>query len=218
MSTASPVRVLVADDHTVVRQGIVNLLNSSEEVEVVAEAGDGAEAMRQALVTRPDVAVLDVSMPRLNGIEAARRIHEALPRTRILVLTMHDEEEYIARMVRAGASGYILKDGVVSELIAGILAVSAGKSYFAPQTIEARAQRASQAPRSPEIDPYESLTDRERDVFQLIVEGMTNAQVGTVLGISRKTVDNHRTRLMEKLGLHSAAELVRYAAKNHRVS
>jgi two-component system response regulator NreC len=143
MSTATPVRVLVADDHTVVRQGIVNMLNSREEVEVVAEASDGAEAMRQALETRPDVAVLDVSMPRLNGIEAARRIHEALPQTRILVLTMHDEEEYVARMVRAGASGYILKDGVVSELIAGILAVSKGKSYFA----------------SPDADPHESRSD-----------------------------------------------------------
>jgi DNA-binding NarL/FixJ family response regulator len=193
------------------------MLNSSDEVEVVAEASDGAEAMRRAMETRPDVAVLDVSMPRLNGIEAARRIHEALPLTRILVLTMHDEEEYVVRMVRAGASGYILKDGVVSELIAGILAVSRGQRYFAPETIAARARRASQAP-SPEIDPYESLTDRERDVFQLIVEGMTNAQVGTVLAISPKTVDNHRTRLMEKLGLHSVAELVRYAAKNHRVS
>ena len=135
-------RVLVADDHTVVRQGIINLLNSSDEVEVVAEASDGAEAMRRAMETRPDVAVLDVSMPRLNGIEAARRIREALPQTRILVLTMHDEEEYVVRMVRAGASGYILKDGVVSELIAGILAVSNGESYFAPEVIAARARRA----------------------------------------------------------------------------
>jgi DNA-binding NarL/FixJ family response regulator len=131
---------------------------------------------------------------------------------------MHDEEEYVVRMVRAGASGYILKDGVVSELIAGILAVSAGKSYFATDTIAARARRASQAPPSREVDPYESLTDRERDVFHLVVEGMTNAQVAAVLAISPKTVDNHRTRLMEKLGLHSAAELVRYAAKNHLVS
>ena len=218
MSAVPPVRVLVADDHTVVRQGIVNMLNSSDEVEVVAEASDGAEAMRRALETRPDVAVLDVSMPRLNGIEAARRIHEALPQTRILVLTMHDEEEYVVRMVRAGVSGYILKDGVVSELIAGILAVNRGQLYFAPETIATRARRAAQALPSREDDPFESLTDRERDVFQLIAEGMTNAQVGAVLAIRPKTVDNHRTRLMEKLGLHSAAELVRYAAKNHRVS
>jgi DNA-binding NarL/FixJ family response regulator len=184
----------------------------------VAEASDGAEAMRRAMETRPDVAVLDVSMPRLNGIEAARRIHEALPRTRILVLTMHDEEEYVVRMVRAGASGYILKDGVVSELIAGILAVNRGQNYFAPETIATRARRAEQAPSSGADAPYESLTDRERDVFHLIAEGMTNAQVAAVLGIRPKTVDNHRTRLMDKLGLHSAAELVRYAAKNHLVS
>jgi DNA-binding NarL/FixJ family response regulator len=218
MSHATPVRVLVADDHTVVRRGIVNMLSSSEEIEVVAEASDGAEAMRRALETRPDVAVLDVSMPELSGIEAAHRIHEALPQTRILVLTMHDEEEYVVRMVRAGASGYVLKDGVVADLIAGILAVSNGESYFAPEKIAARAQHAAQAPPSSAHDPYESLTDRERDVFHLVVEGMTNAQVAAVLAISPKTVDNHRTRLMDKLGLHSVAELVRYAAKNHLVS
>ena len=212
------IRVLVADDHTIVRQGLVGILKASADMEVVAEASDGNEAVEKSLKTKPDVVVLDVSMPRLSGIEAARRIHEALPAARILVLTMHDEEEYVVRMVRAGASGYILKDGVVSELIAGILAVNRGQSYFAPETIATRARRAAQASPSKEEDPYESLTDRERDVFHLIAEGMTNAQVAAVLAIRAKTVDNHRTRLMDKLGLHSAAELVRYAAKNHLVS
>src|SRR6266545_650509 len=124
------IRVLVADDHTMVREGIVGILKASADIDVVGEAGDGAEATRKAIDVRPDVVVLDISMPRLNGLEAARRIHEALPDTRILILTMHDEEEYVARTARAGASGYLVKDGPASELIAGIRALGDGKNYF----------------------------------------------------------------------------------------
>lgn len=212
------VRVLVADDHTIVRQGLVGILKASEEVEVVAEASDGNEAVEKALKTKPDVAVLDVSMPRLSGIEAARRIHEALPGTRLLVLTMHDDEEYILKMVRAGASGYLLKDGAASELLAGIKALKAGKTFFGPHATRALAEAfARDKPTEPD-DPYERLTDREREVFQLVVEGKTNPEIGEILFISAKTVDNHRTRLMEKLGLHSTAELVRYAARHKLLS
>jgi DNA-binding NarL/FixJ family response regulator len=132
MNTAAPIRVLVADDHAMVRQGIVGILKAHPEIEVVAEASDGAEATRKALETRPDVVVLDVGMPRLNGFEAARRIHEALPDTRILILTMQEEEEYVIRSVRAGASGYLVKDGAASDLLAGIRAVNGGRRYFAP--------------------------------------------------------------------------------------
>ena len=124
------IRVLVADDHTIVRQGLVGILKASPEIEVVGEASDGNEAVEKALKTKPDVVVLDVSMPRLSGIEAARRIHESLPAVRILVLTMHDDEEYILKMVRAGASGYLLKDGAASELLAGIRNLKAGKTHF----------------------------------------------------------------------------------------
>jgi len=212
------VRVLVADDHTIVRQGLVGILKASEEVEVVAEASDGNEAVEKALKTKPDVAVLDVSMPRLSGIEAARRIHEALPTTRLLVLTMHDDEEYILKMVRAGASGYLLKDGAASELLAGIRALKAGKTYFGPHATKALADAFTRASPAEPADPYERLTDREREVFQLVVEGKTNPEIGEVLFISAKTVDNHRTRLMEKLGLHSTAELVRYAARHKLLS
>jgi len=212
------VRVLVADDHTIVRQGLVGILKGSAEVEVVAEASDGNEAVEKALKTKPDVAVLDVSMPRLSGIEAARRIHEALPATRLLVLTMHDDEEYILKMVRAGASGYLLKDGAASELLAGIKALKAGKTFFGPHATRALAEAfARDKPAEPD-DPYERLTDREREVFQLVVEGKTNPEIGEILFISAKTVDNHRTRLMEKLGLHSTAELVRYAARHKLLS
>ncbi len=212
------IRVLVADDHTIVRQGLVGILKASEEVEVVAEASDGNEAVEKALKTRPDVAVLDVSMPRLSGIEAARRIHEALPATRLLVLTMHDDEEYILKMVRAGASGYLLKDGAASELLAGIRALKAGKTFFGPHATKALAEAFARDRPAEPADPYERLTDREREVFQLVIEGKTNPEIGEILFISAKTVDNHRTRLMEKLGLHSTAELVRFAAKHKLLS
>jgi two-component system response regulator NreC len=213
MNTSAPIRVLVADDHAMVRQGIVGILESSAEIEVVAEAGDGAEATRKALETHPDVVVLDVSMPRLNGLEAARRIHEALPQTRILILTMQEEEEYVLRSVRAGASGYLVKDSAASDLLAGIRALNNGFCYFSPLASRAAA-RAKLTPPPKEEEPYQRLSDRERDVFHLVVEGRTNAQIAVLLAISPKTVDNHRTRLMDKLGLHSVAELVRYAAKN----
>jgi len=214
MNNATPIRVLVADNHEMVRQGIVGILERSAEIDVVAEAGDGAEATRKALETRPDVAVLDVSMPRLNGFEAARRIHEALPQTRILILTMQEEEEYVVRSVRAGASGYLRKDGAASDLLAGIRALNDGRCYFAPSAARAAARASLAAPPAKE-DPYERLTDRERDVFHLVVEGRTNGLIAAVLAISPKTVDNHRTRLMDKLGIHSTAELVRFAAKKH---
>lgn len=194
-----------------VREGIVGILKASGDIEVVGEAGDGAEATRKAIEMRPDVVVLDVSMPRLNGLEAARRIHEALPDTRILILTMHDEEEYVARTARAGASGYLVKDGPASELIAGIRALGDGKNYFGARR---GATQIGISEGEPE-DPYERLTDREREVFQLVVEGNTNPAIARILAISPKTVDNHRTRLMEKLRIHSTAELVRYAAIHH---
>ena len=211
------IRVLVADDHTIVRQGLVGILKASDEVEVVGEAADGAEAVEKATKLKPDVVVLDVSMPHLSGLEAARRIRETLPATRILVLTMHDDEEYVLKMVRAGASGYLLKDSAGSELIAGIRALKSGKVYFGPHASRALAD-AYQSDRPLAEDPYERLTDREREVFQLVVEGKTNAQIADMLCISPKTVDNHRTRLMDKLGVHGTADLVRFAAKHKLLS
>ena len=208
------IRVLVADDHTIVRQGLIGILKASPDMEVVAEAADGSEAVEKSLKTKPDVVVLDVSMPRLSGIEAARRIHESLPAARILVLTMHDDEEYILKMVRAGASGYLLKDGAASELLAGIRNLKAGKTHFGPHAAKALEEAFARDRPSEPADPYERLTDREREVFQLVVEGKTNAEIGELLFISAKTVDNHRTRLMEKLGLHSAADVIRYAARH----
>jgi two-component system response regulator NreC len=211
------IRVLVADDHTIVRQGLVGILKASEEIDVVGEAADGHEAVEKAQKLKPDVVVLDVSMPRLNGLEAARRIHEALPATRLLVLTMHDDEEYVLKMVRAGVSGYLLKDDAASALIAGIRALKAGKTYFGPHATQALAE-AYQRDEEPPEDPYGTLTDREREIFQLVVEGKHNAEIAALLFISPKTVDNHRTRMMEKLGVHSTAELIRYAARHKLLS
>jgi DNA-binding NarL/FixJ family response regulator len=209
---AGKTRVLLADDHTIVRQGLASLLAASEECEVVAEAADGSEAVEKALATRPDVVVLDVSMPRLSGLEAARRISKAVPAARILALTMHAEPELVLGMVRAGVSGYLVKDGALPQLIDAIRALKAGRSYFGPHASKALAEANQERKAFPE-DPYGRLTDREREVFQLVIEGKTNAQVADTLCISPKTVDNHRTHLMEKLGAHGAADLLRYAAR-----
>lgn len=211
------IRVLIADDHTIVRQGLVGILKASEEIEVVGEAADGAEAIEKALKAKPDVVVLDVSMPRLNGLEAARRIHEALPATRILVLTMHEDEEYVLKMVRAGASGYLLKDGAASELIEGIRELKRGGTHFGHHAAQTLAEAYQRDDPSPD-DPYGRLTNREREIFQLVVEGKTNREMADLLCISPKTVDNHRTRMMEKLGIHGTADLVRYAARHKLIS
>jgi len=206
------VRVLVADDHTIVRKGLVSLLAESGECEVVAEAADGLEAVEKALATRPEVAILDLSMPRLSGLEAVRRIHAELPQTRLLVLSVHEEEEYILPIVRAGASGYLIKDSAVDELLAAVRALHAGHGYFGPQAAQVLAEQYRHPERTADA-PYGALSPREREVFHLVVDGRTTKEVARLLGISVKTADNHRYRLMEKLGVHNTAELVRYAAR-----
>jgi two-component system, NarL family, response regulator NreC len=206
------VRVLVADDHTIVRKGLVNLLVESGECEVVAEAADGLEAVEKAQATHPDVAILDLSMPRLSGLEAVRRIHELLPQTRVLVLTVHEEEEYVLPIVRAGASGYLIKDSAVAELLAAVRALRSGQGYFGPQAARVLAEQYRR-PEGAADDPYGALSPREREVFHLVVDGRTTKEIARALGISVKTADNHRYRLMEKLDVHNTAELVRYAAR-----
>ena len=206
------VRVLVADDHTIVRQGLVSLLLDSGECEVVAEAADGLEAVEKAEATRPDVAILDLSMPRLSGLEAVRRIKEVLPQTRVLILTVHEEEEYVLPLVRAGASGYLIKDSAAAELLAAVRALHAGHGYFGPQAARVLAEQYRHPERTGD-DPYGALSPREREVFHFVVDGRTTKEIAHALGISVKTADNHRYRLMEKLGVHNTAELVRYAAR-----
>lgn len=205
-------RILVADDHTIVRQGLVQLLTETEGWEVIAEAGDGVEAVEKAIERKPDIAIVDLSMPRLSGIETVRRIHECLPDTRILVFSVHEEVEYIVPIVRAGASGYLVKDSAITELQSAVSALIAGKTYFGAQAkriLEDNHERLEHL----EQDPYGSLTPREREVFHLVVEGHTTKETARRLGTSLKTAQNHRARLMEKLRVHNSADLVRYAAK-----
>lgn len=206
------IRVLIADDHRILREGLVSLLAESGECEVVAEAADGVEAVEQAVATSPDVAVVDLTMPRLSGIEAVRRIRERAPRTRVLVLTVHEEEEYVVPVVRAGASGYLVKDSAASELLAAVRALAAGRGWFGPQASQVLAE-AYRRPEGAADDPYGTLSPREREVFHLVAEGRTSKEVAQALSIRPKTAENHRARVMEKLGLHSTAELVRYAAR-----
>ncbi len=210
-------RILVADDHTIVRQGLVKLLTEHENWEVVAQAGDGLEAVNKALATRPDIALIDLSMPRLSGLEAVRRIHEGLPETRILVVTAHEEVEYIVPIVRAGASGYLVKDSAIAELERAITALVSGQMYFGPQASRALADNYRHPGQARE-DPYGSLTPREREVFHLVIEGNTTKEVAHQLGTSVKTAENHRAHVMDKLGLHNTAELVRFAAKRGLLS
>jgi len=206
------IRVLVADDHNLVRTGIVKILVESGLCEVVAEAGDGREAVDRAIETRPDVVVLDITMPRLNGVECVRRIREALPATKVLALTVHDEEEYVLHMVKAGAAGYLVKDSAARDLIDAVQALHRGRGYFGPQASSVLAEQY-QHPEREAGDPYGTLTPREREVFHLVTEGNTTKEVAAALDISVKTADNHRARILEKLGVRNTAELVRYAAR-----
>jgi DNA-binding NarL/FixJ family response regulator len=208
----SVIRVLLADDHTLVRESLVGVLQADGDVEVVAQAADGLETVTKAIACRPDVVVTDISMPRLNGIEVVRRLHEALPDTRVLVLTMHQEDEYVLQAVRAGASGYLVKDSAASELLVAVRSLRAGRAYFGPQAARALAEQLQHPERQVE-DPYGRLTPREREVFHLIAEGLTTKEIARKLDISAKTAENHRARVLDKLDVRNTAELVRYALR-----
>ena len=210
----SALRILLADDHTVVRQGLRRVLEARPEWQVVAEAGDGREAVRLAEECRPDVAILDVAMPLMNGIEAVRQIARKLPSTRLLVLSMHADEAYVTQMLRAGAAGYLLKDSADVDLIHAVEAVSAGKSFFSPAIARVIADDyVRQLEDRGATDRFELLSQREREIFQLIAEGRTNKEIAALLFLSPSTVDTHRSRIMEKLDVHSAAEIVLYAVR-----
>ena len=206
------IRVLIADDHTIVRESLVALLQGDSDVVVVAQAADGVEALEKAAATRPDVVITDLTMPGLNGIEIVRRLCQALPNTRVLVLTMHQEDEYVLQAVRAGASGYLVKDSAASELLAAVRALHAGRRHFGAQASKAIAEQLKHPERVVD-DPYGRLTAREREVFHLIAEGLTTKEIARKLEISTKTGENHRSRVLAKLGLRNTAEVVRYALR-----
>jgi two-component system, NarL family, response regulator NreC len=207
-------RLLLADDHTVVRQGLRKVLEERPEWEVVAEAGDGREAVRLAEQFKPDVAILDVAMPLLNGIEATRQIARRVPSTRILVLSMHADEAYVAQILQAGASGYLLKDSADVDLIQAVSEVARGKSFFSPAIARVMLDDyVRQGADKGVSDRFDSLSEREREIFQLIAEAKTNKEIAALLNVSPSTVETHRARIMEKLDLHSAAEIVLYAVR-----
>jgi len=207
-----PIRVLIADDHTLVRESLVAALEASGACQVVAQAADGVAAVEQAQRLRPDVAIVDLSMPRLGGIEVVRRLRESVPEVRVLVLTMHQEQEYVVHAVRAGASGYLAKDSATSELIEAIRELAAGRAHFGAMAAKALAEQLQRPDRDLE-DPYGSLTPREREVFHLIVEGLTTKEIARRLEVSPKTAENHRLRVLDKIGVRNTAELVRYALR-----
>jgi DNA-binding NarL/FixJ family response regulator len=203
-----PIRVLLADDHLIVRQGLKDLLQR-EGFTVIAEASDGREAVRLAREHRPEIAVLDLSMPLLNGLDAAREIQQSCPRTALILLTMHTEDPYIVEAMRAGVKGYVLKTQAAADLVQAIRDVSQGRLYLSPQVSGALAAALVNKSDSQE-DP---LSPRERQVLQLIAEGQTTKEIASLLGISVKTAESHRSRIMDKLGIHEIAGLVRYAIR-----
>jgi two-component system, NarL family, response regulator NreC len=210
----SRLRILLADDHTIVRQGLRKILEARPQWEVVAEAADGREAVKQAEELKPDVAIVDVAMPMLNGIEAVRQIARKVSGTRVLVLSMHNDEAYVTQMLRAGAAGYLLKDSADVDLLQAVEAVAAGKSFFSPAIARVIADDyVRQLADRGVSDRYELLSEREREIFQLIAEGKTNKEIAALLFLSPSTVDTHRSRVMEKLDVHSAAEIVLYAVR-----
>ncbi|HEX8982154.1 MAG TPA: response regulator transcription factor [Ktedonobacterales bacterium] len=208
------IRVLLADDHTILRAGLRMMLDAQPDIEVIGEASDGRQALAEAQRLQPHVVLMDITMPEMNGIEATRQIKRALDSTRVLILTMHENEEYLFQVLRAGASGYILKEAAGTELISAIRIVFSGRFYMSPSAQSMMVGDYLQRVRSgEERDSYSALTEREREILKLVAEGHTNNQIAERLFISPKTVDTHRTHIMDKLNLHSRAELVKYAMR-----
>jgi DNA-binding NarL/FixJ family response regulator len=210
----SKIRVLLADDHAVVREGVKALLNLADDMEVVGEAADGREAIERAIELEPDVAVMDIAMPGLGGLEATLEIRKRCPRTRILILSQYDDREYVRRFLKLGVSGYVLKKSAGADLTGAIRSVFRGGLVLDPDVArEAMREHDGTAEGGGGGDPYDSLTDREKQVLKLVAEGRSNKEVADVLGISVKTAMSHRERVMEKLDVHSRTELIRFAIR-----
>lgn len=208
------IRILIADDHSIVRKGLRSTLEEEPDYKVVGEAANGREAVRIAEQLVPDVAIVDIGMPQLNGIEATNQIQKLSPKTRVLILSMHSDETYILRALTAGAKGYLLKDTAENDILAAVHAVVQGKAYFSPAIAKVLLEDYVGFLRRRGLnDSYELLTEREKEVLQLLAEGKSNKEVANVLGLGVSTVETHRMNLMQKLNLHSTAEIVLYAVR-----
>ena len=209
------IRILIADDHAVVAEGLKHLVEAQSDLEVVATVGDGREAVRVAKETEPDVVLMDLSMPELNGADAARAIIDQRPECRVIVLSMYAEREYVRRALKAGASGYVVKRSAAKEVVEAIRAVYAGQRYLSPRIADVVIDDYAGDERD---DPLARLSAREREVLQLLAEGHTGAQIAERLSLSQKTVETYRARLVEKLGIRDVAGLVRFAIQRGIVS
>jgi DNA-binding NarL/FixJ family response regulator len=210
----NPIRILLADDHNIMRKGLRLLLERQPEFEVVSEASDGRQTLEQAVATNPDIVIHDIAMPLLSGIEVAERISDTLPQTAIVILSMHSDEGYVLRALKAGARGYLLKDSAEDDLIHAIHAVSEGKAYFSPEISKMLAEDFVREMRARgSEDSYELLTSREREILHLLAEGKSNKDIADLLNLSVYTVESHRKNLQGKLNIHSLAELILYAVR-----
>ncbi|MCL4296782.1 MAG: response regulator transcription factor [Anaerolineae bacterium] len=213
------IKILLADDHTIVRKGIRSLLDSETDIEVVGEAEDGREAVEKVERLSPDIVLMDSTMPILNGLEATRQISKRFPHVKVLVLTMHTNEEYIFQFLQAGAAGYLVKQAAPKELVSAIEAVHRGDYFLSPAISKTMIEEYIRHVKTiNKDDPYEQLTDREREVLQLIVEGFSNREIAERLHISLKTAGVHRINLMHKLNIHNVTELTKFAIRKGIIS
>jgi len=210
-----PIRVLIADDHAVVAEGLRHLVEAEKDIEVVACVGDGREAVQQSRDLQPDVVLMDLSMPELNGADATRAILERDPRCRVIVLSMYSQREYVRRALKAGAAGYVVKRSAAKEVVEAIRAVHAGQRYLSPKVADVVLEDYTDEKQD---DPLSRLSAREREVLQLLAEGRTGAEIAQRLSLSQKTVETYRARLVEKLGIRDLAGLVRFAIQRGLVS
>jgi len=215
----TPIRVLLADDHTLIRAGLRMVVTSQPDLTVIGEANDGREAVAMAEKLKPDVVVMDIGMPSLNGIEACRQINDSLPHTRVVMLSMHSDEGYVLRALKAGAKGYLLKDSAEADLANAIRAVVAGKSFFSPAVGKVLLEDyLRKLERTGAEDSFGLLSPREREVLQLVAEGKSSKEVANLLGLSVYTIETHRAKVMQKLNLHNIPELILYAVRKGVIS